>query len=200
MKEEKINKAIEEIKNNTISSETKQLITSIFFTFNEVIPKDIDAIIVIGSKDMNFKQVAKEYEKIKKPMICTGGKPFLFLKEGEYYVEKLIKHKIPKQDIFLEDQSLNLEQQLKYSFQLVLTRFSLQPSILIMAAHYLLPVISLVSNQLIEENEWPITMTLHPIASKKINNSNWFSKKKTRMIIINELEKIVFSSKKKRPI
>lgn len=193
-----LNRTIEEIKKGNISKESKQFVTSTFFAFNEVIPKTTDAIILIGSKNMNFEQVSKDYEKIKKPIICTGGKPFLFLKECEYYLEKLIKNKVPKQDIFLEEQSNTLEQQLKYSFQLILTRFSIQPTILIMANSYYLPIISYISSHLINENEWPITIVLHPISNKKINNSNWFDNKKSRMIILTELE--IISSYLKKEI
>lgn len=190
----KINQAILEIKKNKISNETKELVNNLFFSFDDKIPNNIDIVVILGSdSDFRAKTGASVYEKIKKPIICSGGSVTKGkLSEALRYKRILLKENVLEKDIILEDKSTNSYENILFSFKTIEDIIKKDDiNIMIISSSFHLLRVKSIADRVLKENDYSYKIKYYPSFGNKMHPDKWFKYKETRTDIALELSKLI---------
>ena len=105
--------------NSNLDSNVIARVNELLFSFNEEISVDIDIVLVLGSSSINRVEKALEvYEKIHKPIVLSGGiERFNGISESVKFRDYLLANGVSKELIYVEDTSLNTEENFVNSFK-----------------------------------------------------------------------------------
>lgn len=186
-------KVIQEIRECNISTDSHELIHSLFFSYSTDIDYSINFILVLAGKRLNRVKTAVDfYHKNRTKIILSGG---VFNsnceKECERYFDYCIKHGVLKEDIILEQRSTNTYQNLLYSLELIQNMWFSSCHILIISSLQHLPRVDLTLKKIQKEIPFSVTYQCYPSITTLFNENNWYLQKESREEIVAELEKII---------
>lgn len=191
MKEDTLRKVRSDILENHITDEDKEVIHSLFFSYPEIYPKDIDYMIVLGNRNLyRIKKAVRLYHKNPCKMILSGGSLLKNgMKEGEYFYHYALSRKIPSSDLVLEKDSKNTIENIRYSFQLFNQNQNIKLFIISSTQHLyrVKRIVSYVSKQL---NFYP-KCYYYPVFPRNYTTDKWYHYENIRKDIASELDKIV---------
>lgn len=200
MIKETLKKIRNHILENHITDEDKEVIHSLFFSYPEIYPNDIDYMIVLGNHNLyRIKKAVKLYHKKPCKMILSGGSLLKNgMKEWEYLYHYALSKGIPSSDLLLEKDSKNTIENIRYSFQLLDKSRNINLLIISSTQHLyrVQGIVSYISRQL---NFYP-KCYYYPVFPRNYTLNRWYHYENIRKDIASELDKIVhyelFTNKK----
>ena len=190
-----IKTTLEELKKhiieNKLTKKDKEIISSLFFSYDEKYPSDINYMIVFGNNNLHrIKQAVKLYKQKPCKMILSGGG---ILKNGNtesrefyYYAET---NGVNIDDLICEEKSKNTIENIRYSLNL-LPKNQETKLLIISSTQHLYRIektISLISKQL---NLYP-KCYYYPVYPKNYTKDKWYLYKNIRKDILSEIDKII---------
>lgn len=179
--------------NSNLDSNVIARVNELLFSFNEEISIDIDIILVLGSSSINRVEKALEvYEKIHKPIVLSGGiKRFNGISESVKFRDYLLANGVSKELIYVEDTSLNTEENFVNSFKLIKHVFYDNKKILLITSSQHMLRALLTAKRVIKNNNYKFDIYTCPSFPSKIKRDNWYLRSDKVDIIIGELERLI---------
>lgn len=191
MKDDTLKKVRSDILVNHITDKDKEVINSLFFSYPEIYPKNIDYIIVLGNRNLyRIKKAVMLYYSRPCKMILSGGSLLKNgMKEGEYFYNYALSKGISSSDLILEKDSKNTIENIRYSFQLLNQNQNTNLLIISSTQHLyrVKKIVSYISKQL---NFYP-KCYYYPVFPKNYTVDRWYHYENIRKDIASELDKIV---------
>lgn len=191
MKESTLQKVRNDILKNKITKEDKEVINSLFFSYQEIYPNNIDYIIVLGNSNLyRIRKAVEFYHKRACKIILSGGS---LLKSGisecEYFYNYALSKGIPNSDLILEKDSKNTIENIRYSFKIIEKNKNINLLIISSTQHLyrVQKIVSLISKQF---NFYP-KCYYYPVYPRNYTIDKWYLYKSIRKDMATELDKII---------
>ena len=186
---------LEEVKKhilkNKITNKDKEVITSLFFSYDEIYPDNIDYMIVFGNNNLyRIKEAINLYKKRPCKMILSGGNLVdKNIKECEYFYKYALSNNISSNDLICEENSHNTIENIRYSFKLINKKENVRLLIVSSTQHLyrISRMILLISKQL---NFYP-KCYYYPVYPSGYIKDKWCLDKDICKEIALEIDKII---------
>ena len=176
---------------NKITDKDKEVVISLFFSYMEVYPTDIEYMIVFGNNNLyRIKEAVKLYNKRSCKMILSGGR---LLKDGtkecDYFYRYALDHGVSSGDLICECDSNNTIENIKYSFNLIKKRDGINILMISSTQHLyrIMMMVPLISKQL----EFYPNCYYYPVYPKDYTKDKWYLYENIRKDIASEIDKII---------
>lgn len=187
-----IEEIIHDLKYNLDSNVIDQ-VDKLMFSFKEEVGFDIDIVLVLGSS--SIRRVAKAlevYQKIHKPIVLSGGiKTFNGVSESVKFRDYLIEYGVSKELVYVEDTSLNTEENFVNSFRLINNIFYDNKKILLITSSQHMLRALLTAKRVIENSNYSFDIYTCPSFPDMIKRDNWYLKQETIDIVIGEFTRLI---------
>ena len=183
---------INKIRNLDIDNRVVEEVKSLFFSFPQIDLIRIDLILVLGGISINRMQTAVDLYKMKKvPIIISGGTVRKSgLTEHEIYYKYAVSHGVDEEDLLIEPDSYNTYDNIYNSFKMLINNHNRLNILIVSSPQHLFRVSKTVEKVSKELNFFP-NCFYYGVYNYKINERNWYSTKKGRRLVADELEKII---------
>lgn len=176
---------------SNITDKDKEVINSLFFSWQEIYPDNIDYMIIMGNSNLyRIKVGVKLYHKRPCKMILTGGSLIKDdIKECNYFYKYALSKNVLKKDLICEENSQNTIENIRYSFNLIKKEKNTRLLIVSSTNHLyrIKKIVALISKQL----KFYPECFYYPVYPKNYNKDNWHLSKTVMKDFYSEIDKII---------
>lgn len=181
------------IRSRSLSRHDKEVIDSLFFSYDQKISQSLDYLLVLLGDSMSRVHAAlKIYQVHTVRIILSGGSVMAqSVKECYYYRDYLIQHGVNSNDIICEDQSTNTYENLFYSLKLITSNGESFPSVLLISSTQHLLRVSKTLDKIQEQLGKVASFYFYPTFSHHYRRRYWYLYSSVRREIVQEIEKLI---------